>query len=777
MTTPTAGIHPSNRKRLSLLGTLLSVSMLSHGLVLLPMALQATVQAQTVSTSVAQGYTYLERGWVDGAIDIFQRVLRSNPQSANAQLGLAIAYRRAGRDADAFAAYQQVVALDNTNQLALFALGILGAYRPEWQPQGIDALTQLLSLDPDNLQGRQQRGLLYLYQGQFDAAIADYSRVIERNPSPEALIGAAQAYTYSGKHQDSLALFQRYQATGATFSPGETIAYSLALRETGQAAQAVSLIERSLQMSRSGPGATGVMLQLRGALASAYAANGQFDLANGAIAPLQSRGDARLILARAYMDIARYSGDNTYQQAAAGLYRNVLNDPANLTAGRAREVADALSSIPGQQTVALDVYRQLGQQYPDDPSLQVQQALLEQQTQQISAEALASRLTQILSAAPMGDRQVIARRLVQLTSPDPALLPVYQSLIRAGMDEPFLSYRIAQIAADQGNYSAAREAIAVFEASRSGQDQPLGDLLLADIDRRQGNLEDSAARYQGVIAQQPQPSVLTGALQGLAAVRAEQRQFDEAIALYDQIIALNPQNDSKQLGRASLAYGAERITAVEAERVLSQWLSRHTVAEAPPELFSLVGVLPASAAREGLYNQLLAIDAANVPVQVRSIQLLASRDPDAARAQVEQLIAANPNDLNAYFIRGQIAQDLGDLSDATVAYAAILERNPNNVGALLALGGVEFERQRYDSAQRAYSQVLDLDPNNSTARRSLAGLNAAQGRRLTALSQLEDWQADQAAQGIADPDVAIEMQRIREGFLMQRGIEPPWERF
>lgn len=741
------------------------------------MALRVNVQAQTSSTSVAQGYTYLERGWVDGAIDIFQRVLRNNPQATNAQLGLAIAYRRAGRDADAFTAYQRVVAIDNTNQLALFALGVLGGYRPEWQTQGIDALTQLLNLDADNVQGRQQRGLLYLYQGQFDAAIADYSRVIERNPSPEALIGAAQAYTYSGKHQDSLPLFQRYQATGATLNTGETIAYGLALRETGQAAQAVRLLERSLQVSRSGPGAAGVTLQLRGALASAYAANGQFDLANGAIAPLQTRGDTRLILARAYMDIARYSGDSAYQQAAAGLYRNVLGDPANLTAGRAREVADALSSIAGQQTVALDVYRQLGQQYPDNLNLQVQQALLEQQTQQITGEMLASRLTQILRSASASEQQVIARSLVQLITPDPALLPVYQSLIQSGSDEPFLHYRIAQIFATQGNYSAAREAIAVFSSLRSDQDEPLDELLLADIDRQQGNLEDTAVRYQGIIAQRPQPSILSGALQGLASVRAEQRQFDEAIALYDQIIALNPQNDAKQLGRAGLAYGAERITDNEAEQVLSQWLSRHTVAEAPPELFSLVGVLPASVAREALYNQLLAIDPANVPVRIRSIQLVASRDPDAARTQVEQLITANPDDLNAYFIRGQVAQDLGDLSDASVAYAAILERNPNNVGALLALGGVEFERQRYDAAQRAYNQVLDLDPDNGTARRSLAGLNAAQGRRLAALSQLEEWQADQAAQGIANPDVAIEMQRIREGFLLQRGIEPPWERF
>ena len=757
------------RKRLSLLGTLFSLSLLGQGL-MIPLAL--TAQAQTVSTAVARGYTYLDRGWVDGAIDIFERAVQANPQSVNARLGLAIAYRRTGRDADAFAAYKSVVALDRTNQLALFALGILGSYRPEWQADGIEALTQLLSIDSSNPQARQQRGLLYLYQGQFPAAIADYNQVLQSNPSPEALIGAAQAYTYSGKHRESLPLFERYRATGSPLGTGEAIAYGLALRETGQAGQAVALLERSLQTS-AGPSATGASLQLRGALASAYAANSQFDQAVRILEPLRSRGDTRLILARAYMDLARYSGNNTYEQAAASLYQNVLGDPANLTAGRAREAADALSTIAGQETVALGLYQQLTQQYPGDADLQVRQALLERQTRQISGEALATRLTQLLQADPEAEG-AIARSLVQLTTPDPALLPVYQRLTRSGVDEPFLYYRTAQILADQGNYDAARQAVAAF--ARDGQ-PPLDTLLLADIDRRQGDLDSSAQRYENVIASAPERSLLTGALQGLASVRAEQRRYDEAIALYDQIVALNPQDDTKQLGRASLALGAERMTAAEAESVLSAWLTRHQVSEAPPEIFSLVGVLPASAAREGLYNQLLSIDSTNIPVQVRRIQLVATRDPNAARNLVDQLIAENPNDLNAYFVRGQIAQDLGDLSDASIAYAAILERNPNNVGALLALGGVEFERRRYDAAQRAYNQVLDLDPGNGTARRSLAGLNAAQGRRLAALSQLEEWQADQAAQGITDPDVAVEMQRIREGFLLQRGIEPTWERF
>jgi cytochrome c-type biogenesis protein CcmH/NrfG len=76
------------------------------------------------------------------AIAAFQQALRSSPNSLEAKLGLAQAYQKAGKDADAWTAYQRVLEQAPNNVPALKAVGLLGGYRAEWQVRGIEALTR-----------------------------------------------------------------------------------------------------------------------------------------------------------------------------------------------------------------------------------------------------------------------------------------------------------------------------------------------------------------------------------------------------------------------------------------------------------------------------------------------------------------------------------------------------------------------------------------------------------------------------------------------------------
>jgi tetratricopeptide (TPR) repeat protein len=745
---------------------------------MLPMMASVAV-AQSVPIQIRRAYTALDQGRVDAAIAQFEQFLQQTPNSLDGWLGMAIAYRRAGRDGDAFRAYQRVVELDPNNRLALGALGLLGGFRPEWQAQGIAALDRLISLEPGDMDARAQRALLYVYQGRFGEAIADYEVVLQRNPVPSVVLAAAQAYTYSGNYEQGLALFSRYQSAGGTLGANEAIAYALALRETGQAAQAVQILERQLSQERALNSTT---INLRGALASSYAANRQFSQAVQVLTPLQGRQDSRTILARAYNDIGRYSGELSYFQAAASLYRQVMTQVSDLTAGMAREIADALSGMPirAERQYALEIYRQLSAQYPNDSGLQVQQAVLEQQLGVISSAQLAQRLQAALQPFPSNpsDQRAIAQALIRLDSPDPVLLPIYQALVNAGINEPFLNFRIAQMYVQQGDLNAARNALGVYASTATTpQDQATAVLLQAEIDRREGNLELSAQRYQSLVANSTNPDIVITALQGLANIRQAQGRIGEALSIYDQIISLDPQNQALQLGRASIAYQAEVISEAQAEGILNNWLSINGVADAPPELYSLVGALPASAQREELYVLLANADPSNVPIQLRRLQVVASRSPDLARAQLDRLIAQNPNNLSLYFVQGELAQDLGDFDLAADAYEAILLQQPNETGALLALGGVRIQQRRYDSASRLYNEALALDPNNQAAMTSLAGLQVTQGRRLAALEQLEFLQVELASQGQSTEAIAREMQRIREGYLQQRGFQPSWERY
>jgi tetratricopeptide (TPR) repeat protein len=433
---------------------------------------------------------------------------------------------------------------------------------------------------------------------------------------------------------------------------------------------------------------------------------------------------------------------------------------------------------PEARAYALEVYRQLVQQQPDDRSLQIAEAILERDFGQISNATLRERLQASLQPLPADRYQqgVIARALVRLDSPDPSLLPYYTYLAEAGVNEPRLYYRIAQIQVARRDYAAADAALATY--NRTTKDEYasfLSQLLLAEADRQKGDLEASANRYQSIIASNPaDEEIVNSALQGLAGIRQVQGRLPEAVAIYDQLIARNPQDDAKPLGRASLAYRAGLISEAEADAVLNRWLAAHPASDTPPELYSLAAALPPNSQRESLYVNLLRNNPNDTSVQVRYVQVLASRDPKAAEAYVNQLVASDPNNPNVYFVQAQLAQQRGNLRQAGQAYEAVLARDANNVDALSALGGVRFRQRRYDTASNLYNQVLALDPNNRVAQVALIDLSVSNGKRLEAIHQIDRLQ-ERLTQ--PDPALAAQQQQIEEGFLQQRGFQPPWERY
>jgi cellulose synthase operon protein C len=370
--------------------------------------------------------------------------------------------------------------------------------------------------------------------------------------------------------------------------------------------------------------------------------------------------------------------------------------------------------------------------------------------------------------------------LVRLDSPDPSLLPLYQPYVDAQVNEPLLYFRIAQMQILDNNLAAAKASIAQYQATKDGQKDQFGSLLLlAEIDRRENNLDGSIAKYEQIIAApKVDRSIRSGALQALAGIYRARGELAEAIALYDQIIARYPDDPAKPLGRASLAYQAEQITEAEAQTILNQWLT--TRRDLPLELYSLVAALPADPQKEALYNRLLAESPDSVPIRLRLLQVVAMRDPEGAKAQLADLIAKDPDNLGSYFIQGEFAQDLGDLDLASDAYEAILARSANNTDALAALGGVRFRQRQYSEATDLYAEVLELEPGNRIAQTAIAELTAAKGDRLDAIRQMEAIEQQDSADEPSptpDPNLTRRRQQIETDFLRQRGFQPPWERY
>lgn len=740
-----------------------------------PISMIAPAVAQRGSSAEQRGFNLLKKGWVNDAIKAFQQALKSNPQSLQAKLGLAIGYKRAGKIDDAWNAYQRVLAQDPNNQLALKTIGLFGTYKPQWQPAGIQALSSLLQQNPNDLEARNLRAILYFYQGRQSEAVADFEIVLANNPAPETIINAAQAYTYNGASAKAVELFNRYRATGKPIVGDAAVAYGKALRESGNAAAAVQVLEAQLQRS-SGLDRTGI--ETRKELAVAYLANQQPNQAVATLQPLQGRPDAVLPLARALNDIRRRSNNPALGQQVATLYRQALSATENPSPILVREVADVFSGLPNGEQVAVQLYRQLVSQQPNDRSLLVRQLALENKLGFISRDDLRQRLSSALQPLPSDSvqQQQLAVALAEISTPDSEFLPVYQSLAASRSDVPMLYFRIAQMYLQLGDTAGARQALASYTATPAGTRDLAHQLLAAEIERREGSLDASLRRYQALLKSKPdRTDIYDAGLRGFAGILRQQKRFDEALVVYDELMSRNPQSQEMQLGRAAIAYQARRISEVEAKGILENWLSTQPATNTPPELYSLVEILPLYPEREALYNYLAEIDPNNIAMQLRVVEAISDRSPAEARARVRQLIARLPQNASTFELQAQLARAAGDLNEAGKIYESVLAQQPDNLAALSALGGIRFEQQRFAAAEGIYSKIIEEKPEDLDARRAAADLTAILDKPLSALAQMENLQVEKMRQGSTDPELSQRMQQVQEEFLQRRGFQPPWE--
>ncbi|MEM1392199.1 MAG: tetratricopeptide repeat protein [Cyanobacteria bacterium P01_H01_bin.150] len=731
------------------------------------------VHAQKSSLSlVKQGNRLLKKGWVDNAIKVFRRAVKRNPQSITANLGLAIAYKRAGNIDAAWDSYQRVLSIDPNNQLALKTVGLLGTYRPEWQVGGIKALSNLLNFSPNDFQARSLRALLYYYQGRINDSVADYQILLANNPTPEIILGAAETYTYAQNYTQALELFNRYLYNGKSITSNAAIAYGRTLQKTGNPTQAIEVLETQLR----GDISDSLMLTARAELSQAYLANNQQAQALDVLQPLRGRQDAVLLLAGALNEIRKRTNDSAIATEVANLYQQVLADNPNPSASLLLQVADVFSGLPQGEEIALQLYEQAAAKLPNDKSLVLRQLALKSKLGLISQNTLQRGLTQALQTPPQDtvELQKFASALVQINTRNPEFIPAYQNILQTGVDAPFLNFRIAQMYLQQKKTISARQALAAYTATSEGTNNLAAQLLAAEIELQEGNIEASARRYQAVLKVKPDnDEIINGALRALAGLRSQQKRFDEALSYYNQLLARQPQNPTYQLGQISVGYQAKKINQQQATTVLNNWLATQKATSTPPELYSLVGQLPASVQWEPLYKYLLQLQPDNLQIQERWLQVVAQRNPGLARALVKQFAAANPN--NSTEVEGQLSKAIGELNLAGIAYEKVLTNQPDNMDALAALGGIRFEQSRYEAAEKIYSQILTQKPQNQEARMAIADLNIILDKPLAALVEMEKLHIQQMSEGVTDPKLEDKMQKLQEDFLLRRGFQPFWE--
>ncbi|NJL87367.1 MAG: hypothetical protein HC886_17535 [Leptolyngbyaceae cyanobacterium SM1_1_3] len=80
---------------------------------------------------------------------------------------------------------------------------------------------------------------------------------------------------------------------------------------------------------------------------------------------------------------------------------------------------------------------------------------------------------------------------------------------------------------------------------------------------------------------------------------------------------------------------------------------------------NLVATLPPASNRQNLYERLLVVAPEHIGLNRRYAQMLAQTDKAAALAYAQQLTPSDPTQIGLYFVQGEVAQALGELTLAS----------------------------------------------------------------------------------------------------------------
>jgi tetratricopeptide (TPR) repeat protein len=169
--------------------------------------------------------------------------------------------------------------------------------------------------------------------------------------------------------------------------------------------------------------------------------------------------------------------------------------------------------------------------------------------------------------------------------------------------------------------------------------------------------------------------------------------------------------------------------------------------------------------------------AANTPSSYdKAFRLLQTGHPDAALAQIDNALAAQPDDASLINLRGLVAAKLGRTGEAEAGFKRVIQLVPratmgyNNLAALL------WELGRQDEAANLFRQALTQEPQNFTALVGLGTTLAETQKYGEAALYLEKAWTSHPGDFQAGYELARSLQELKrpaEAHKILRKLKPP----
>ena len=224
------------------------------------------------------------------------------------------------------------------------------------------------------------------------------------------------------------------------------------------------------------------------------------------------------------------------------------------------------------------------------------------------------------------------------------------------------------------------------------------------------------------------------ALHRVALARAWAGHHDEALALLDRALRLDPNDRDTQVDRARvLAWRGDPAAAAKAlEPLLERDPGYLPGLQARAQFLSWAGDFDASLST---YGRILEISPGDRAVGLDRARVLswASRF-SASEAAYDSLLRRNPNDRDALLGMAQVLSWAGRLDSAEVVYRRLLAINSGDVEGMNGLARTAAWRGNLLEAERRWRQALARHPDDAAALVGLSQTLRWQGRDAAALA-------------------------------------------
>lgn len=483
----------------------------------------------------------------------------------------------------------------------------------------------------------------------------------------------------------------------------------------------------------------------------------QSAISHGATVDQTARRSAEVLLAEgeAQQLLERIdSGDSALQEPALSTYRGlallrtgqpaeavkVLRDVLALDAQSSRAsvvLAEALSAS-GESQAALVVLNDALQANAKDASALLLKGhiLLRAGDHAAAAQSLSEARRNAAGQLSLQQLAAVLAALTEAHLGSGALERAeafHAELVKLAPEAPITRLLAARIAMSKQDYASA-----VAEAHKALAADPgllQAKLLLGVALSAQGNLQQAEVQLSELVQLAPEN---IQARKLLAQVNLQLQRPDVAAQVLAPIAQSNADDPqlSALLGVTKLRRG-EIATGLE--------MLQRSVARQPDNIglkHDLALAYLAVDRREEAIEVLESMPAGSAHRESLLISALASAgDSAAARAQVDQIVAANPGDITVLNTAARFYAGVADFDAARSVVKRALQIDPRSLTTFATLAGVESAAGRSDDALDAALRAAEIDPANQAAQLLVAELASRKGDVRLAIEHLEEVRA------------------------------------